>query len=154
MFKLKLIVAAAVLLLGGSGAAFASTGHVPEAVKALVGASQGYGQSTSQGVHSSAVDDQYSGGGVSDIAKDKSVTGTMTLPNGKVIENHGLAVSQAAKAQHGDEGNGDPSQTQGQRGEDHSNQPPTQAHQGGENGPNLPQPPVSTPQQGSQNGRP
>ncbi|MBE0428756.1 MAG: hypothetical protein IBX61_02665 [Thermoleophilia bacterium] len=34
---------------------------------------------------------------VSEIAMDKNAKGTMTLPNGKEIENHGLAVKEAAK---------------------------------------------------------
>ncbi|MHB8158892.1 MAG: hypothetical protein ACYDGS_00030 [Thermoleophilia bacterium] len=35
--------------------------------------------------------------GVSGIAKDTEATRTMTLPNGRVIENHGLAVSEIAR---------------------------------------------------------
>lgn len=111
MFKLNFILATAVLLLGGSGAAFAATGHVPETVKTFIGSSTGSsvtgnqntGTNPQTGQRKSAAEDQYSGGGVSTIAKDKSATGTMTLPNGKEIENHGLAVSEAAKAQHNEE---------------------------------------------------
>jgi hypothetical protein len=127
MFKLKIILATAVLMLGGSGVAFAASGHVPEAVKNIVGSSTGSsvtgnpntGTTPQTGQEKSAAEDQYSGGGVSTIAKDKSATGTMTLPNGKEIENHGLAVSQAAKAQHDDEENENQPQTQSQQGGQH-----------------------------------
>lgn len=153
MFKLKIILATAVLLLGGSGAAFAATGHVPEAVKNIIGSSTGSSVTGNQntGQEKSAAEDQYSGGGVSTIAKDKSATGTMTLPNGKEIENHGLAVSQAAKAQHDEEGNGDQPQTQAQQGEDNSGNQ-TQTHENRENGASSSQPTVPTPQ-GDQHGR-
>lgn len=147
MFKMKLIAVSVVLLLGGSGAAFAATGHVPETVKSLVGVSQASAPQDSQN-EISAAGDQYSGGGVSTVAKDKSVTGTMTLPNGKEIENHGLAVSQAAKAQQDDNGNGDQPQAQTTTGGENKEQLSTQLHQDGENGT------ASSQSQGSQHGRP
>lgn len=160
MYKLKFILATAVLLLGGSGAAFAATGHVPDTVKTLIGSSSGSsvsgnqntGTTTQAGQETSAAQDQYSGGGVSTIAQDKSATGTMTLPNGKEIDNHGLAVSQAAKAQQSDAGNADQSQTQSQQGEDNSGNQ-TQTHASGESGVPSSLPTVPTPQ-GGQHGRP
>ena len=144
MFKVKLIISVTVLLLvAGSGVAFAAAGNLPEPVKALVGssaASSVYGDQGDQ--DEDDADDQGSGGGVSSIAKDKSATGTRTLPNGKVIENHGQAVSQAAKAQHNDdengnepqtdEGNGDQSQTETEQDKDDGGNQ-IQKHQNKEN---------------------
>jgi len=161
MSKLKLILATAVLLLCGSGAAFAASGHVPEAVNNIIGSStsssvtgnHNTGTTTQTGRETDAAEDQYSEGGVSTIAKDKSDTGTMTLPNGKEIENHGLAVSQAAKAQHDDEENEDQlenedqPQAQSHQSED-NNDNQNQMHDNAENGTSSSQPVVSTPRGG------
>ena len=105
MLKTKIFMATAAFLLGASGAAFAATGHVPEAVKTFMGSTTGSTVTGDQdsGPEMGAVDDQYSENEVCDIAKDKSAVGTKTLPNGKEIENHGMAVSQAARAQYHDE---------------------------------------------------
>jgi hypothetical protein len=46
-------------------------------------------ESTAEGNHGAAV---------SEVARDKEAVGTKTLPNGKTIENHGMAVSAAAHA--------------------------------------------------------
>lgn len=128
MFRLKLIMAATVLLLvAGSGVAFAASGNLPEPVQSLIGNSAAlsvYGDQDTDSPHQDDrdvddaddqdvddaddqdVDDadgQGSGGGVSSIARDKNAMGIKMLPDGKMIENHGQAVSQAAKAQHDDE---------------------------------------------------
>jgi|SRR5665811_1223185 len=121
MFKVKPIMTVTVLfLVAGSGVAFAGAGNLPEPVKALIGssaASSVYGDQDDQGDQDEDdADDRGSGGGVSSIAKDKSATGTKILPNGKVIENHGQAVSRAAKAQHNNEGNGNGTQAEDENG--------------------------------------
>ena len=163
MLKLKLILVTAVLLLGASGIAAAATGNVPEAVKSLMGNSLYPGVSVDQYdcQEDCAADDQYSDGGVSAIARDKSAMGTKTLPNGKVIENHGMAVSQAAHAQYHDDGNTDPSQPggnmvppqpQNQQGED-NNGNEAQAHEFRGNGTSSSMPTVPE-SRGGKHGKP
>lgn len=127
MFRLKLTMAVTVLLLvAGSGVAFAASGNLPEPVQSLIGNSAAlsvYGDQDTDSPHQDDqdvddADDQGSGGGVSSIARDKNAMGIKMLPNGKMIENHGQAVSQAAKAQHDDEGNGNQPQTESEQDED------------------------------------
>lgn len=117
MFKLRLITIAALLLLGFSGVAFAATGQLPavaSGVAALAGFSgSGNGAAGSQYLpadaenkgnveaddQGSASEDQYGNHderGVSEVARDKDATETMELPNGREVENHGLAVREAA----------------------------------------------------------
>ena len=163
MFKLKFILVTAVLLLGASGVAAAATGNLPEAVKSLMGSSIDSSVTGDQdtGRENSAAEDQYPGGGVSAIARDKSAMGTMTLPNGKVIENHGMAVSQAAHAQYHDDENTDPSQPGGnmappqprnQQGEDNSGNQ-AQAHEIRGNGTSSSMPTVPE-SRGGKHGKP
>ena len=146
-------IGAVVLLIAFSGMAFA--GVLPAPIQDSV-------SHAAEGVN--IVLPTSDEGDVSTIAKDESDTGTMTLPNGKEIENHGLAVSEAAKAQHNDEAkNGDQPQTQTQQGEDnsdnqtqtHENDNQTQTHENGNNETSSSQPMIPMPPQGShQYGRP
>ncbi|MHB1390142.1 MAG: hypothetical protein ACYCXF_02760 [Thermoleophilia bacterium] len=110
-FKFKLVLMASVFLLGGTGAAFAASGHVPDVLQhgsAGTGTAIGsqYGNTADNGNGAAdamnnpgdnAVEGQYGHGNmVSGVAHDRSATGTMELPNGNMIENHGQAVRDAA----------------------------------------------------------
>ncbi len=126
----KLTITAATLVLGVSGVAVAATGHLPAAVSGgvatLTGSSQGSagGRTGTVPAGKGAARDQYApgksisgemgnhgaamnqyGNPVSMTARDKNDMGTMTLPNGGTVENHGMAVSSAAHQQNG---GGDP----------------------------------------------
>lgn len=96
LLKTKTIVIVAAFLLVSSGTALATTGQLPEAVgdamknlAVMTGIkdSEPQAEERDHGVANDATD----------VAKDENATGTMTLPNGKNIENHGLAVSEAAR---------------------------------------------------------
>lgn len=115
-FKLKLVLMASVFLLGVTGAAFGASGHLPDVLKngsAGVGTAIGSQYGNHDG---DAVDEQYGNGDemnqpgdnaaegqyghgdmVSDVARDRDATGTMELPNGHMIENHGQAVRDVAR---------------------------------------------------------
>ncbi|MHB0866537.1 MAG: hypothetical protein ACYC6B_04895 [Thermoleophilia bacterium] len=115
-FKLKLVLMASVFLLGVTGAAFGASGHLPDVLKngsAGVGTAIGSQYGNHDG---DATDDQYGEGDemdepgdnaaegqyghgdmVSDVARDRDATGTMELPNGHMIENHGQAVRDVAR---------------------------------------------------------
>lgn len=133
-FKLKLVLMAAVFLLGVTGVAFAASGHLPEVLKngpaAVTTTTDGqYGDRDGN-----AVDDQYGendhadesgdsvaggqyghGDEVSGVAQDRDATETMELPNDREVENHGQAVRDAAN-QHESDGNAQdpPTATRGQ----------------------------------------
>ena len=53
--------------------------------------------------HDAAANQYGEDNGVSEVARDKEATGTMTLPNGHEVENHGMAVSGAARQHDSDE---------------------------------------------------
>lgn len=96
LLKTKILIMAAVILLGTSSVALAATGQLPEAVSDAVNEF-----ASLTGIRDSEPEEDGNGesgvaGDVTDIAKDEDATGTMTLPNGKEIENHGLAVSEIA----------------------------------------------------------
>ena len=100
LLKTKIVVMVVGLLLGSTGVALAATGQLPEAVNdvaAMVGI-QGPETGTA-GDANNAASDQYGQQGeeVSHVAEDEDATDTMTLPNGKDIENHGLAVEEEAR---------------------------------------------------------
>jgi len=117
MLKIKLALLGAFLLLGTSGVAFAATGGLPDIPGAIAvvthsqdsAADEQYAPADdpSGDVNDeagNAAGDQYGGDGdhgsdVSDVARDRDATGTMTLPNGREVENHGMAVRDAAHEQ-------------------------------------------------------
>ena len=96
LFKTKTVLAAmAILLFAGGGALAATGGYIPVI-------------SESFGSDDSVNEDAYKNHGdyVSTVARDKDAVGTKTNPNGKVIENHGQAVREAAhQKEHKDSGN-------------------------------------------------
>ncbi len=111
IFKLKALVVAGALVLAAGGTAYATgnlpVGKLPSVIGNGVAALNGIGTSTTIGHGHGAAADQYGKSaagnqyGVSQVARGKNDTGTMTLPNGKVIRNHGLAVRNAARQQAG-----------------------------------------------------
>lgn len=133
MFKLKLIVIALGLLLTTGSVALAS-GRTPELVDKVIdkaGSMVGidsredaedadtgwYDGDVNKGDvdEPGDVPDKNDANPVSEIARDESATGTMTLPNGREIENHGLDVSDLA-TQQGDNAFGETSGA-GQQGD-------------------------------------
>ncbi len=100
LLKTKIVVMVVGLLMGSTGVALAATGQLPEAVNgvaAMVGIQGPDSGPTGDG--NNAASDQYGNQGeeVSQVAEDEDATDTMTLPNGKEIENHGLAVEEEAR---------------------------------------------------------
>jgi hypothetical protein len=88
--QVKSIVLTVLLaLLTGSGALAATSGHLPLVSNEVI--SEAFGEEA-------ATDDSGSNHGedVSEVARDKDAIGTKTNPDGKVIENHGQAVQEAA----------------------------------------------------------
>lgn len=120
-FKLKLVLMAAVFLLGVSGAAFAASGHLPRVLKSGPAATTTATDDQYGHRDGNAADDQYGedddaddsgdcaacgqyghGDEVSDVARDRDATETMELPNGREVENHGLAVRDVANQHESD----------------------------------------------------
>ncbi len=132
----NLLIAVIISLVAASGVALASEGHLPllpggddgvSVAEDAYGDDAGGAEGDSGddgGVDDGSVDDGDSdhGSSVSEVARDKDAVGTRTLPNGKVIENHGMAVSEAAHQQGGDDGSSDDSSAQAEdmpSGDDH-----------------------------------
>lgn len=92
----SIILTVVLALMLGSGALAATSGEIPFI-------SEGFFSDESVG------DDAYHdnhGSDVSAVARDKDAIGTWTNPAGKVIENHGQAVREAAHdKEHGNQGN-------------------------------------------------
>lgn len=108
MLKLKLFVALVICILGATGVALASEGQLPFLPSGADQVSVGddaYDDDSSgdEGDNGDNGSQDNHGSDVSAVARDKDAVGTKTLPNGKVIENHGQAVREAAH----DKGNND-----------------------------------------------
>ncbi|RJQ46700.1 MAG: hypothetical protein C4534_02255 [Gaiellales bacterium] len=90
--SIKSIILTLVLaLVGGTGALAATSGQIP----LVPGEFLGSGSVNSDGYPEHGQD-------VSAVASDKDAVGTKTNPSGKVIENHGQAVREAAHDKGGD----------------------------------------------------